>query len=84
MVYEIEYKSSVSHDLRKLDKKTASRILSQINEFLSKDPSTGDRLQGEFAGLYKMRIGEYRVIYTIIKNKVLVLRIRHRSQVYER
>jgi mRNA interferase RelE/StbE len=83
LIYEIGYKSLVSHDLRKLDKKTTSRILSQINEFLSKDASTGNRLQGEFAGLYKVRIGEYCVIYTVIKNKVLVLRIKHRSQVYD-
>lgn len=75
MIYKIEFKSSVSHDLRQLDKETASRILSQINEFLSDDPRTGERLHGEFSPLYKLRLGEYRVIYAIIsKDRVLVLK----------
>lgn len=84
MVYKIEYKSSVSHDLRHLNNETANRILSQIHEMFSNDPGVGERLHGEFAGLYKLRVGEYRVIYArIAKDRVLVLRIRHRSKVYE-
>ena len=84
MVYKIEFKSSVSHDLRQLDKETAKRILSQIDEFLSDSPRTGERLHGEFAPLYKLRLGDYRVIYSIIsKDQILVLRIRHRNKAYE-
>lgn len=84
MVYRIEFKSSVTHDLRQLDKETASRILSQINESLSHDPRAGESLHGEFAGLYKLRVGAYRIIYAIIsKDRVVVLRIRHRSKAYE-
>ncbi len=84
MVYEIEFKSSVSHDLRQLDKEAVRRILSQISVVLSDDPRSGERLHGEFALLYKLRVGEYRVIYTIIgKDRVLILRITHRSKAYE-
>jgi addiction module RelE/StbE family toxin len=40
-------------------------------------------LKGEFKGLYKLRIGEYRVIYAKTdKEAILVLRIGHRSKVY--
>jgi mRNA-degrading endonuclease RelE of RelBE toxin-antitoxin system len=42
----------------------------------------GEPLGGEFKGLYKLRIGEYRVIYAKINETLLVLRIRHRSKVY--
>lgn len=85
MVYKIEFKSSVSHDLRQLDKDTSRRILSQINELLSDDPSRkGERLHGEFESLYKIRIGDYRVIYAVIGNdRVLVLRIGHRGKAYK-
>lgn len=84
MVYKIEYKSSVRRDLKLIDKKTVTRILSEISEMLSTSPKTGELLHGEFAGLYKLRLGEYRVIYSIIGNEsVLVLRIRHRSKAYE-
>ena len=83
MVYEIEYKSSVQHDLKGLDKKTAERILSQVEEILSGEPYKGERLHGEFSGLYKIRAGDYRVIYTIIKDTVLILRLGHRGKIYE-
>ncbi len=84
MVYKIEYKSSVRRDLKQIDKKAVERILSEIGEKLSTTPRTGEMLHGEFAGLYKLRLGEYRVIYaTIGDESVLILRIRHRSKAYE-
>lgn len=68
----------------RLDKATASKILSQIGELLSDDPGVGERLHGEFSGLYKLRIGEYRVICgKIAKDRVLILRIGHRGRVYK-
>ncbi|MBI4257752.1 MAG: type II toxin-antitoxin system RelE/ParE family toxin [Thaumarchaeota archaeon] len=82
MVHKIVYKSSVSRDLRHIDPKRAGRILSEIKEVLDKNPRAGEPLSGEFKGLYKLRIGEYRVIYAKINDTLLVLLIRHRSKVY--
>ncbi|MEE9567521.1 MAG: type II toxin-antitoxin system mRNA interferase toxin, RelE/StbE family, partial [Desulfobacteria bacterium] len=39
-------------------------------------------LTGKFAGLRKLRIGDYRVIYTIIEDTALILRISHRREAY--
>jgi mRNA interferase RelE/StbE len=83
LVVKIEYKSSVSHDLKQIDKEMVRKILSQTEEILSSQPHTGERLHGEFSGLYKLRVGDYRVIYAIIKDTVLILRIRHRGKAYE-
>lgn len=84
MVYKIEFKSSVRRDLKQIDKKSVDRILSEIRETLSTSPKSGEMLHGEFSGLYKLRLGEYRVIYSIIGNEsVLILRIRNRSKAYE-
>ncbi|MCK4768428.1 MAG: type II toxin-antitoxin system mRNA interferase toxin, RelE/StbE family, partial [Desulfobacula sp.] len=41
-------------------------------------------LKGQFAGLRKYRIGNYRIIYAIIDNSVLILRIQHRKNVYKK
>ena len=83
MVYKIEYKSSVRRDLKLIDKKIVGNILSKISETLSTSTKSGESLHGEFTGLYKLRLGEYRVIYAIIGNEsVLILRIRHRSKAY--
>ena len=82
MPARIEYKASVSHDLRRLDRAVADRILDELEAVLSEDPKRGEPLRGQFKGLRKYRIGEYRVIYTLMKDGVLVLRIGHRSVVY--
>ena len=83
MPYKIEYKSSVVRDLKKLDKSTAKRILQQLESALSENPDCGAPLTGQFKGLFKFRIGDYRIIYTKTKEGVLILRIAHRSGVYK-
>lgn len=82
MACKIEYKSSVIKDLKKLDKKVAMRILQQLEKSLGENPDCGIPLSGQFKGLFKYRIGDYRVIYVKTKEGVLVLRIRHRSKAY--
>jgi mRNA interferase RelE/StbE len=76
------YKSSVGRDLKHIGSKDKGRLLSQIREILAENPRSGDSLHGEFAGLFKMRIGDYRIIYAMLGEDVVILRIRHRSKVY--
>jgi len=78
----IEYKSSVAHDLKNLDKAVARRIINELEEALSSDPDCGEALTGQFKGLFKLRIGEYRVVYSKKLGGVLVLRIRNRNKAY--
>ncbi|MFZ3063475.1 MAG: type II toxin-antitoxin system RelE/ParE family toxin [Actinomycetota bacterium] len=82
MAYKIAYKASVQQDLRKLDKGEASRILNKLEKDLGKDPNIGQPLKGPFQGLFRYRVGDYRVIYTKTREGVLVLRIGHRRDVY--
>ncbi|MEA2046157.1 MAG: type II toxin-antitoxin system RelE/ParE family toxin [Euryarchaeota archaeon] len=82
MTYKVEYKSSVSKDLKKLNTRSAKRILHQVEKDLGADPDRGVPLSGQFKGLFKYRIGDYRIIYTKTKDGILVLRIGHRSKVY--
>jgi mRNA interferase RelE/StbE len=84
LAYNIVYKKSVQRDLKKLSKAEAHRILNQVEEELSKNADTYPVLKGQFAGLRKYRIGEYRVIYAILGDDVLVLRIGHRKDVYKK
>jgi len=41
-------------------------------------------LSGKFSGLRKFRVGNYRVIYSIIGDKALILRINHRREAYKK
>ena len=83
MAGRILYKSSVSRDLKKIDRRSAERILREIRTTLVDNPRAGEALLGEFKGLFKLRIGDYRVIYTLVEGDVLVLRIGQRSRVYQ-
>ena len=78
MSYKIAFKKSVSRDLKKLSKDDAERILDKIEQDLSEKADTFPLLTGKFKGLRKVSIGDYRVIYTIIEDTALVLRISHR------
>ena len=82
MSYKIAFKKSVSRDLNKLSKDDAERILDKIEQDLPEKADNFPLLTGKFAGLRKFRIGDYRVIYTIIENTALVLRISHRRDAY--
>lgn len=82
MAFKVHYKSSVEHDLRKLGRPTAKRLLSKLERVLSVNPRAGEPLRGEFQGLFGVRIGEHRVIYSKMPEGVLALRIGHRREVY--
>ena len=82
MAFNISYKKSVKRDLSRLDKAEACRILNKIEEELCERAQSFPVLKGEFAGLRKLRIGDYRVVFTIMDDDVLVLRIGHRREIY--
>lgn len=87
MTYTVEISSSAAKSLAKIDKKTLLRIVGAI-ELLAVDPRPpGVKfLRGGEQGRWRARVGAYRIVYTIEDNRlvVLVLRVGHRREVYER
>lgn len=83
MAYNVVYKKSVHRDLKKLSKAEVNRILDQIEKELTKKPESCPILKGQFAGLRKYRIGDYRVIYALLGKDIVVLRIGNRRDVYK-
>lgn len=84
MAVRIEYKASVERDLRKLGETNALRVLRKIEKTLVEEGRQGEALSGEFTGLYRLRVGDYRVIYARTDEGYLVLRIGHRRDVYRK
>jgi addiction module RelE/StbE family toxin len=82
LAFNIKYKKSVERDLKRLNQKDAKRILDKIEDELSEGADVHPVLKGEFAGLRKLQVGDYRVIYAIIENDCLILRIGHRREIY--
>jgi mRNA interferase RelE/StbE len=83
LAYNIVYKKSVYRDLKKLSKPEAKRILDLIETELIKKPESNPILKGQYAGLRKYRIGDFRVIYALLGLDILILRIGNRKNVYK-
>ncbi len=84
MAFDIAYKKSVGKDLAGLGKAEARRILDKIEQELPARADSYPALKGEFSGLRKLRVGDYRVIFAILGTQVLVLKVGHRKDFYER
>ena len=84
MSFKIAFKKSVSRDIKKIAKDQTVRILSKINEELPDKAESLPVLSGKFSGLRKFRIGDYPVIYSIIGDTALILRISHRREAYRK
>ena len=87
MAWTIDYTDTAKDQLRKLDKQTARRIVDYMNEriaVLENPRSIGKALTGPLGGLWRYRVGDYRVICDIQDERVgvLVLRLGRREEVY--
>ena len=81
---KVEYKASVAGDLAEIEASIARRIVNKIERALRTEGKSGKALTGEFAGLFRLRVKDYRVIYARTTEGFLVLRVGHRDRVYEK
>jgi mRNA interferase RelE/StbE len=79
---KITFKNSVQRDLKQIDKTDVQFILQKIESELVEKADQLPILKGKFKGLRKYRIGPYRVIFTLLQDTVLILRISHRKDAY--
>lgn len=84
-MYSIEYLGSVLvDDLPKISSPDKIRIKKSIEQKLQTNPiKFGKPLRYSLRGCRSLRVGDYRVIYKIESNVVLIIKIGHRREVYE-
>jgi len=84
MSFNITYHQDVKDiDLPKINKDIKLRIKKAIEERLMSDPlKYGKPLRKSLKGYWKLRVGDYRVVYKIEGSNVIVLAIIHRKEVY--
>ena len=85
MGYTLKYHPSVkTEDIPKLDKQTAARIKRAIEtRLLSAPQEYGEPLRRTLKGYWKLRVGDYRVVFRVQGSDILVLGIIHRKEVYQ-
>jgi mRNA interferase RelE/StbE len=83
-LYDIAFQPSVEKDLRKLSQENSRRILVRIESLKAEPlPPQAIKLTGT-EGLYRIRVGDYRIVYgiDIEAKQVLIYYVRHRREVY--
>ena len=82
--YRVEVSRPAARQIEALDKTTQARIISRL-EALEGDPrpSAAKKLKGE-RGTWRVRVGDYRIVYAIEDNRLLILvvKVGHRREVY--
>jgi mRNA interferase RelE/StbE len=89
LAWKIEFVPAAAKELKKLGKTEAARVIATLETRIAllDDPRRlGSALTGELGGLWRWRIGDYRVIARIEDERItiLVLRVAHRRQVYRK
>jgi mRNA interferase RelE/StbE len=83
-IYEITFRRSVKNDIKKIPKKDLEKIFLSIENLKSNPiPKQTIKLKGSDS-MYRIREGDYRIVYEIEFNsvKITIIRVRHRTNVY--
>ncbi len=84
MSYKLVYTRTAFSDVKKLDPVARKRIKKRIEEFLKDPIRTAKRLTSSSIGDYRWRIGNYRVVFDLDKNIIVILRVGHRREIYKK
>jgi mRNA interferase RelE/StbE len=83
--YKVLFKSSAERELEALEDPLLRRIFGRIETLASEPRPAGVKKMKGFRDLWRIRVGDYRVMYSIDDNtsRVEILRIAHRRDVYD-
>jgi mRNA interferase RelE/StbE len=81
MIYQIEFKPRALKDLSAIDHSDAHRLITKI-QALKNDLSGDVKRLTQFTPEYRLRVGNYRVLFELDGAKVVIYRVRHRKDAY--
>lgn len=86
MTYQVEILPEAAETIRRLDTLISHRIILRLSWLsVNLDSIQPQRLTGKLRGMYKLRVGDYRILYSInhAKRLLIIHRVGHRRDVYE-
>ncbi len=81
MKYVIELKPGALKDLKKLNKQDSQSIVEKI-ELMEKGLSGDVKRLTNFTPEYRLRVGDYRVLFEVEGESIVIYRVKHRKEVY--
>ena len=85
-MYEVEFTSDAEDDLTRLSKPVAQAVLKKLHWLAENfELITPEPLTGQWQGLFKLRVGDYRALYTFSQadQRIKVHLVKHRREVYK-
>jgi len=82
-MYKIVLTKRALKDIEKIDIKTRANIGNKLKTLIDDPMKISIKLSNPVIGTYRFRIGDYRVIFDLEKDEVIVLRIGHRRDIYK-
>ncbi len=81
---KVEWQKQATKDLDKIDFKIAQRVVTKVDWFANNfSLITPEPLHGKFKGTYKLRVGDYRIVYMLKEDIIIILSVAHRNEVYK-
>jgi len=82
MGYKLLYTKSAAKDIQKLDTVVKKRLRNKLETYASNPLFYAKKLTDSSLGTYRWRIGNYRIIFDIDGNNIVILRVKHRREIY--
>ena len=84
MTFGLVYHHLIAEDVARFNRDVRWRLAKAIGDRLGSRPeSYGKPLKGNLAGYWALRVGDYRVVYKIVKREVWIYAVIHRKDVYD-
>ena len=80
--YRIDWRDEAKADVRRLDRATAMRLFAGILHYARTGGGDVTNLHGELAGGLRLRLGDYRIMFTLEQESIRIYGVRHRSEAY--
>jgi len=83
-MFEFEYTDDFEESLNLLERKTKNQILEKLQFFSElKNPLTHAKSIKGFKNIFRFRVGEYRILFRASKQKITLLLVDHRKNIYK-
>ena len=80
--FRIEWLDEARADVRRLDRPTAMRVFDGVLHYARTGAGDIEPLHGHLAGSFRLRVGDYRVMFYLENDAMNIFAVRHRSEAY--
>ena len=81
MRYDVQFKPRAVRDIERLPSRIQAQVLARIEE-MSDDLKGDVKRLTNFTPGYRLRVGDYRVLFEVEEKTIVIYRIRHRREAY--